>query len=334
MLFYLMHKNDKIALLNVRIGYDAFSITEVREIYNKKMMPLITYKKRYSKSLEICGDLIDWYRSRYFDVDRENFWAVSNQLSMNYNNRATDIMYAVSFFTYGSSMLDSYWFNPVETLTIDFGEYIPKLTLNPTTWEYVDFRNKNWSDEVGNMFEDSIMLNPYDFKPIRYVNLDSPDIALSGHYTKRWVIINNELYIKKIYPNTEKGIQLCEDQIKRAQYIKNINPELYIEYIQDDKNKNICYCKNFLKENEEFISPFCVLMWNIKGANEDNGVEVIQKNAIKLGCNKKLIKEYNAAIKAVNEYFNIDKNDLNNMGFIIDVKTNKIIKPAPIYGGM
>ena len=47
MLFYLMHKNDKVALLNVRVGYDAFSITEVKEVYNKKMMPLITYKKRY-----------------------------------------------------------------------------------------------------------------------------------------------------------------------------------------------------------------------------------------------------------------------------------------------
>ena len=327
-LFYLMHETNPVLLISMNVGFNYFRITGIKEYCNKLKLPLpLKSNARISKYYQ----LEKWWLSRFINVSRNEYIIVSDQFCHTWLSRMYYHQYNIALLTYGASLSDKYWLNPVEPATIDNDEYREPFVLNPTTWDVVNNMRQNFSKDVGEVFYNSVMDKEKIKHELLDLNLTTMDISLTGDRTKRWIKKEDELYVQKIFSNTEAGIDECKRQVAESEFIKSMNPMFSAHYTQDEQYKNICYSKRFLNENEEYIDAYQVLLYDLYSVKDTK--KSLIKYATKLGCDKKLLKEYFELIDKIKEHFNYEREfNFDNVGFIIDGKTNKIIRPAPICG--
>lgn len=332
MAFYtLMHENNKVLTVDMDVYCNSVHFYRIINIENNNLLPF-PCKQHTSNEANLLASLSNWFFSRFFDVNRAGFYELSNKLALYNNNRMFRIQYSNSFFTGAASLLDHYWFNPSEPMIIAplTSDDEIKFQIRPMRWENLNFENRSFNSQVGDIMEDVMMNSRSRYSNPTELNLDSPNFTLSGSVMKTWVRINGKLYCKKIYEDSEDGIKRCEQQLRISDYLSALNSPFALKYNQDQEHPNICYSERFLGPNEEFL-----MCYHLLGAmpNADVSLENIRKIACRNGCKRRCITKYFRTIKKMKKDLNLEgKTYFENIGFIVDSKTGKIIRPAPIFG--
>ena len=197
--FYLMHKDTPVLSFKVSVDTSLFSGVSVIEIFNKEKLPVVFWKnEEYVKN-----NLYSWMLSRCFDINREDYYELTNFLSDNYSNHNYGSVPFCSLYTYAFSLSDKYWFKPVdEFLAGGFFEDNPiQFKVKPISYKELCNMTKTISEDVANI-EKIIFFNK--LKELRYIDyskisLNSPDFNTYGNKLKIWKYKNGELVCEKFY---------------------------------------------------------------------------------------------------------------------------------------
>ena len=108
--FYLMHENTKVLKFNITVDINVFTNLCEFEIINKRYLP---YPVKLAKEEDRCAKFWLWFTTRYMDRQQEGFLDFTNFLHNNFTNRGYKVPYFCSLFTYGMSLNDHYWLNPM-----------------------------------------------------------------------------------------------------------------------------------------------------------------------------------------------------------------------------
>ena len=146
--FYLMHENTKVLKFNITTDINIFTNLCEFEILNKKYLP---YPVKLAKEEDREATFWLWFTTRYMDRHQEGFLDFTNFLHNNFTNRGYKVPYFCSLFTYGMSMNDHYWLNPVRE--IELGRVLDagcpyKFKLLPTVYDIARSNFLDWDDDI------------------------------------------------------------------------------------------------------------------------------------------------------------------------------------------
>lgn len=320
MLFYLMHKESKVLSFDVSVDANLFSGLKVLEIYNKNKLPICFYKKEKLAKEK----LYSWIISRYFDSKRKDFFELTNYLNNSYTNRNFACIYFCSLYTYGVSVADNYWLNPQKQYKVGsmFESNPFQFIITPKTYEEIIKIKLNFSDNISNIMLHIFFKNFEKIKSIEYKNisLNSLNFTTYGNRLKIWKNKNATLCCEKFYEKNEQ--KKIEEIISISTYIKENKIETFILWEYETAQSIVSKC--FLKENEEYIDLSQLFLCKVPNILNDKKIYTIAK---KFGLKKKDWKQYIQERNALKKEFSIpDYCFLDNLGFIIDTNTRKVVK--------
>lgn len=315
-IFYLMHKNIKVLKVEILLYYQTLTFGNI-EIINKKHLPIILKDEK--------GDLIKWFKNRFYDTKTNEIFKILDLINYNQNDKNLKSLYTLSFINYCVSLNDNYWFNPEEEYIIENsiptrGD-IDDFIIKPTTWENINYFNKKFDTAIGDIIEKVYYKQIRDFDD--KLDYKTPDLLMFGSKNKRYIIEDNEIYVKKFA--NKKHLDKCFQIYEKLKEIKSP----FILEQEFNFEKEYVKSKFFLNKDEDYVESFEIVIPFMNQYKNQDDYKFLKQCAIKLGCPRHEINKYFKTIKCLEKELGI-KYDNTNIGFIVDSNTNKIKRCAPI----
>lgn len=297
MKYYLMHKDIKVALIEFNEDADIVNIA----LRVPQYMPVgCALGMQFFKS---------WWRDRAVPKTRHGI----NTVLKKFNLTTTRSLLLNNL---GLSLTDCYWVCPMQA---------------QLTWAQVNLFSNKFQDVVGDITFDVNTKND-----IRRKTKFSPGASTQGELKKKWVIDSNGLrvLVKGNYGNTYQQ-SLNEVFISEINRLQDTIPytSYYTCKLQTTAEENAigCYSVNFCDENVEFFSAWSLLQ-DVKKSKSESCYETIYNAAVqRLGMDAAYVQrflDYEILLDFVTS--NLDRH-LNNIGFLRDSNTLRVIGFAPIY---
>ena len=210
---------------------------------------------------------------------------------------------------YGLSLVDHYWICPTD---------------KNITWEEINLYT--------NDFRSSINLDT--FKETGKGHNFIPSASLKGDLKKKWIIAEDgtRYLAKGNYNNTcrQSISEVLATEIHKRQGKFEYTPYSFSTLYCDKQKITGCICPNFTSEYTEFV-PAIDIVCSKKKDNSISNIQHYINVCEELGINKNYM--YNWISYCILTNFVITNIDwhLNNFGIIMDSKTKRAIKPAPIF---
>lgn len=315
---YLMHQNDKVALLKCFISNFSLIFSDIIEIYNYELLPLYVKENKH---------INNWYEYRCFSNDIDGYNRIIHRLcgvSDSTTNRIYGAQTGISLFSYGANLTDKYWLNPIEPITfysdIEDKSDLDEQIIFPSTYEKINFfTNPNISKNFGIMF-----LQHYNFD-IKITDFRTPDICTDGNSKKRWLFIDNKYILQKISHYNDQRITFLN-------FMKENHPDIIPEFVVKEifidgyaVKQSVIESQCITSLNTELISAYDIICSNPK--NGSSLWEIFEKNFLTLGN----IEQHRQLINALKHYSDSDLSKIHhfdNFGFLRDSNTKEIIKPV------
>lgn len=297
MIYFLMHENDRIAVFE----YENQNILALK--INDKMSHKLPFLELSSRSLE--NRLISWILNRGVPVSRQG---IKTDLSIMGENHVIDYM----IDNLGLSLTDHYWICPKDS------DY---------TWEKVNLYQNDFTSVYSLNLSD-------DKKSIAGRTNFVPSASLKGDLRKKWIIDERgtRRLVKGNYNNTCRQ-SLCEvlaTEIHKRQGKFDYSPYTLIKITSDGKEITGCECPNFTSIGTEFI-PAIDIINSIKKSNQTNYYDLYIQYCGTHGIDMNFMREF-MEYQILTDFIitNTDRH-LNNFGIIRDSRTQRFLKPAPIF---
>ena len=317
--FYLMHENTKVLKFNITTDINIFTNLCEFEIINKKYLP---YPVKLAKEEDREATFWLWFTTRYMDRHQEGFLDFTNFLHNNFTNRGYKVPYFCSLFTYGMSMNDHYWLNPVQE--IELGRVLDagcpyKFKLLPTVYDTARSNFLDWDDDI-----EKIMILTWkgDYKELEKINhlnisLSTPNFTTTGDRMKMWKKENDGIICEKFYK--EKDIS----KMQKALDISAVTADMKHFITKTPASEYSIKSKYFLKDNEEFVTLTQFLMgYQLKEITDLSIYQFLRYICLDAGMYKEYLKERDV----LKEKFGItDMEFWEHLGFIVDSKSQRII---------
>ena len=297
MIYFLMHENDRIAVFE----YENQNILALK--INDKMSHKLPFLELSSKSLE--DRLIAWILNRGVPVSRQG---IKTDLNIMGEEHIIDYMIE----NLGLSLTDHYWICPKDS------DYI---------WEKINLYQNDFSSAYSLNLSD-------DKKSIAGRTNFVPSASLKGDLRKKWIIDEKGIrrLVKGNYNNTCRQ-SLCEvlaTEIHKRQGKFEYSPYTLIKITSDGREITGCECPNFTSINTEFI-PAIDIINSIKKSNQTNYYDLYIQYCGTHGIDMNFMREF-MEYQILTDFIitNTDRH-LNNFGIIRDSRTQRFLKPAPIF---
>ena len=290
--YFLMRKNEVITLCDFTEKGDLISYSE--KLRNRELAPL-EYRS-------FSDYLYRWWKNRQIPLSQGR---VQEMLT------AKDLIGPGEYLlrNLGLSLVDYYWIKPVNS---------------SLRWEDVNL--------FDNDFKDNIMLK--SAQSIRSDNWDSftPNSSLRGELEKTWTIRNGKRILVK--GNRSKLSSESINEVIATELHKAQGHDNYAKYrLLKIKNKPYdygCYSEAFTDSSKELISAYAL----ITSENKPNNISLYEhliKVACKHGADEVLLRR-DLEYQIMTDYLltNVDRH-MDNIGFLRDANTLKIIRMAPIF---
>lgn len=302
-IFYLMHLSKKVIKFKFVIHSGKIQITNFK-ILNKKLIPYGANK-----------NFKDWIKNRIINNTDSFYFKIENLITNFYSVKNNDIILLKTLEKYGISPLDNYWFNPVKKYKI-LKEDIDEIILIPNKYKNIKHMKLSISYSLGDFIENLANNNIPIYSQQDFI---TQDLYLIGKKPKRIINNDNILYVRKF---------LNQEQIEKNLKINNFLMKNFPQYALKIKaGNNYIDSLYFLKNNEEYLSCYNLLLNYSNKYNNEEKIDFIKKIAIDSGLTEKEALYYFKMIKIIDKKFGLDD---TNIGFIIDSNTNKIKRCAPI----
>lgn len=212
------------------------------------------------------------------------------------------------------------WFEGKNLASLSDQYWIKKRT---EVWKKINFFTRIYDKSVGDMF-----FSPWKVPVQRKYSNDTPDITTGGVLRKRWGQ-NSDMtsYLVKagsIQAHQEPLSEVLVSVLaEKLDVIPCVKYDLWVEGV------TICSkCDNFITENTELVPAYMIYESVPKDENESVYAHLIR------ACDVYEIpgaKEFIDWMIFIDNLTGNEDRNLNNIGFIRDIKTMKFIGPAPLY---
>ena len=300
--YYLMHKDEKVAILNID---NNFGVINKGNTIEKELLPLCAQER-------ILNDIQPiklWWQNRAVSKKQSKIKSLLQRYQIPSTEKLLLDNLALSFS-------DCYWVCPKG---VDLKWKDVTLFSNPFE-SNLEFQLKTKEESAST--ENNIH---------SLIGYFTPVASTGGELEKKWKKTNGQIYlVKGNMPGNSFQQSLNEvfaSAIHRQQGFKN-----YVEYqlVNIEKNTMGCKCECFTSENVEFI-PAWELFSKYKKPNNQDAYLFYIACMEKEGINETKAKEFLDYQTTIDFLItNIDRH-LNNFGILRDSNTLKTIGPAPIY---
>lgn len=295
MIYFLMHKNDKVAI----IEFDSSgNVTNIGNSYRKELLPYPAQKDIFY--------LREWIHSRAIPKTRHGIKNVLRTLRLpNTTSLLLDNL--------GLSLNDCYWLNPADI------QY---------TWEEVNLFANPFS-EAFFVDDNSKMLNQTKFSPNAslqgelkkkwVINTDNERVLLKGNYGSNWQQSLNEFLASEINSRQPRCPGYTEYQLKKG------------SVGDDDEEAIICSSVNFIKTDEEEFIPIWDIYQSAKWRGDTSRYHTIVNRCVELGLDEEYATKFFSYQILLDFIITNTDRHFNNFGIIRDTNTLKPLRFAPIY---
>lgn len=295
MLYYLMHRDDKVCILD--LSPDGI-IEERGRNYVKELLPLPAQKDIYY--------LKDWLYSRAISKSRHGINKTLSKLRLPNTN-------SLLLQNLGLSLVDCYWLCPVD---------------KDLTWSDVSMFSNDFSDALYEVNTSSLKeikntrFSPNaslqgELKKKWIIDGDGKRVLLKGNYGNNWQQSLNERFATEI-------------NAKQSRSFPFVEYELFSTVFEED-DAVICKSDNFIQsDDEEFVS-----LWDVYSSVKHSGKESPYHTCVNACVQHGLDRDYveNFLGYQIELDFIISNTDrhFNNIGLIRDSRTLEFKRFAPIY---
>lgn len=182
--FYLMHLNDKVVEFDVSVFEGCVNVERISKVHSAELLPLSL--RENDSTEELVYKIDGWLKSRCIPNGRSNFINMSPSL-LGVNGRYLDRMYnkqhVLMFLSYGVSLSDKYWINPVEPILFTIGmdeSTLTEVVIEPKCYEQINYYQNGFTDDL------SRIIYLQENGGIEIKEYHSPDICTNGILRKRW----------------------------------------------------------------------------------------------------------------------------------------------------
>lgn len=291
-LYYLMHKNIKLAAISVLNDESVIDIKVNNDTIAKKHLPLL-YGTNISK----------WLQQRGIPATRKG---ITKELGT-----VTPFQYMLK--NRGLSLTDSYWLCPIEE-------------ANRVTWESINLYDNAFREQFS-LDIDSDMLNianktnfipsaslKGDLKKKWLIANNGSRVLVKGNYNDSCIQSISEVLATKIYDTQPY-------QVAHTRY-------QFIDITSDGQQIIGCVCKAFTRENLELITAY-ELLATTKKPNSINTFEWY-KEILKRNNVADVDNFYDMQIMVDFIITNVDRH-FTNFGVLRDADTLELVSVAPVY---
>lgn len=290
--YTLMHKNTPVA--EIVLDNASGTISAIGEIYTPEHVPVgIAVKKGKVDR----AALNEWWKSRAIPASRDGIKSALIELNVTSTQKLLDKCL-------GLSLSDQYWICPVDS---------------GISWEYVNFFQNDFSDDVGNILFGKGSSSDK-------ISLMSPDNTSDGWLKKKWKIIDEKRCLIKGGSGATQQEPYNEVLASYIMERLGIPHVPYTLMIQDDYPYSVCI--DFITPQTELISAWYIMQTQQK----ENHVSVYQHYlnccdalnipGVKEALDRMIVLDYLIA--------NEDRHQ-NNFGVVRNAETLEYQGAAPIF---
>lgn len=295
MLYYLMHKDDKVCILDL----SSDGILEDRgRRYVQELLPLPAQKDIYF--------LRDWLYSRAISRARHGINKTLAKLKLPNTN-------SLLLQNLGLSLVDCYWLCPVDA---------------ELAWCDVNMFSNDFNDLLYEVSDDSIKeIRSTRFSPNAslqgelqkkwVIDGDGKRVLLKGNYGNSWQQSLNEKFATEINARQPKSFPYVKYDLLKTVF--------------ENEDAVICKSDNFITSDKEEFIP----LWDVYCGTKNPGYESLYQTCIRACVERGLDQEYVEQFLSyqIELDFIISNTDrhFNNIGLIRDSDTLEFKRFAPIY---
>ena len=265
--------------------------TEVSKIDTPELLPFCL------KNECSTDKFMEWFNKRNIPKTRDGYDDVTKVYGTSWTDNKNF-----------ASLTDQYW--------------IKKRTEE---WKKINFFTNIYCRDIGDMFFSPWTLNKNRFNN---GNVGSPDLTTNGVLKKRWVQ-NPDKTSMLIKAGSKRAMQdplnevLVSVLVEQLDKIKSAGYSLCIE-----GTTMCCKCNNFITQDTSFVPASYIYFSEERPENMSTFTHLLKM------CEKFNIPDAEYFLEWMIFIDSITGNDdrnLSNIGFIVDVNTNKFIGPAPLF---
>ncbi len=300
--YYLMHKDDKVAILDIDTEQGALlGISTI----SKELLPIAAQ----NKPLNDLSPVKSWWQNRAVSKNQSNI----KELLLRYGIASTQKLLLDNL---ALSFSDTYWVCPKGV---------------PLRWQDVSLFRSFYDGDIASQLETRNGGLQKDADIEKLTGTFSPVASTGGELEKRWKKIGGRIYLLKgNMPGNSFQQSLNEvfaSHIHKKQGFKN-----HVDYtlVKLGKNTTWCKCECFTSEDVELVPAWELLMKHKRPNNVSEYDHYISCMAQE-GINEKdarVFLDYQTIVDFL--MTNVDRH-LNNFGVLRDSNTLRILRPAPIY---
>lgn len=312
MYYFLMHKNEIVALCN---GF------KIIKLFNDKRLP-------YGISNNDNIYMLDkWFASRKIPENRNNVSSIKNALDK-LNIKFSDF----PFLNYGLSLTDNYWFYPLKE---NFITIMSKIKFKKYEKELPKYENINYFE---NDFNDKLIQSIIYRTPVDKDMLITPDSTTGGTNQKYWVIRNGKRFLAKQNDVIYNYVAEKEIFASFVAYLINLCRETGKKKIIDvvdyqfekgrTEYENVCFSELFTSTEYELVT-YGQLISNTK--KHKSGLGLLLDVKYDNFKDNVIINDYFDFL-IILDFLTENKRSVNDIGFLYNSESMQIIKPAPVFG--
>ena len=295
-LYVLKHKDIDVAM--VRVNKITGQIEFIIDVYHSEELPV--------GCKENSANLAEWWNNRAIPDSRRGIQKV-----LNYVNQKTS--QALMLSSYGLSLTDHYWMQPVE---------------QELYWSDINFFENDFSDDLGELLTDT---GTIDID--KNITQFSPSSSVNGEMKKKWLIKDGKRYLMKV--NINNYGQQAVNELIASRLHKRLGWSNYVPYFLEKitfegKEYPCSLNEMFTSPELELVSGY-QLIKDFKVPQDMSEYECMIKLAAAQGLDKTVVrKQLEYTIMTDFILTNTDRH-YNNFGFLYDSTKKKLVHMAPIF---
>lgn len=287
----LMNKNTPLMSLDIDIKTSY--VKEILKIHNAEPMPISVYS---DDETTLGENFTQWWNGRSIPASRR-------QLRERLQELHVSAMAEIINKSFGLSLSDQYWIKPLGT---------------DIAWKDINFFTNEFSTDMGEFLIDNRFNGELD--------MHSPDNTSDGLIQKKWIIEDGIRCLMKT--GTPPFVQEPFNEVIGSRLLACMSVPYAAYTLAEDDQRFYSKCSNFIDEDHEYVSAYylCKSMPPKEGMEKEEQLrQAMEHHQIRDG---EVFIQQMLCLDFI--IMNVDRH-WGNFGFIRNVNTLKVERPAPIF---
>ena len=285
--------NKNTPLMSLDIDIKTSYVKEILKIHNAEPMPISVYS---DDETTLGENFTQWWNGRSIPASRR-------QLRERLQELRVSAMAEIINKSFGLSLSDQYWIKPLGT---------------DIAWKDINFFTNEFSTDMGEFLIDNRFNGELD--------MHSPDNTSDGLIQKKWIIEDGIRCLMKT--GTPPFVQEPFNEVIGSRILACMSVPYAAYTLAEDDQRFYSKCSNFIDEDHEYVSAYylCKSMPPKEGMEKEEQLrQAMEHHQIRDG---EVFIQQMLCLDFI--IMNVDRH-WGNFGFIRNVNTLKVERPAPIF---